>query len=69
MPQTSATGIEANIGLRLLMGMALKLHTPEYSGRFLAQWLASLAKIFVLAMPTHTGIPAHCKTVAFISLP
>ena len=41
--------------------MALKLHTLLNAGCFLAQWLASLAKVLLAPMPTHTGKPVQCK--------
>ena len=35
--------------------------TPESSSsRFLAQWLASLARVLVVPKPAHTGRPVHC---------
>ena len=38
--------------------------TPPEAGSFLAVRLAALASVLVGAMPTETGMPVHCSTVA-----
>ena len=41
--------------------------TPSFL-YFLATWLATLANVFVGAIPTDTGIPVHCLTFALKSI-
>ncbi len=67
-PQTSSTGIRASS--RRWRSMFDKSTTPSvWRCHFFAAWLASLARVFVWAMPTPTVRCVRFRTVALISRP
>ena len=44
-------------------GSSSRQRTPPAAASFFARRLATLASVFVGAIPTETGIPVHCSTV------
>lgn len=67
-PQTSSTGIRASS--RRWRSMFDKSTTPPvWCCHFFAAWLASLARVFVWAMPTPTVRCVRFRAVALISRP
>ena len=59
-PQTSPTTILANSWTSAGSDITVKSQTPSAPAcDFLAQWLASLAKVLLVPKPTHTGKLVH----------
>jgi hypothetical protein len=67
IPQTSPTSIRSRQAC--ISPGSCSIHTPELPGVFLAILLATLARVLVRAIPTHTGIPVQRETVDLILAP
>src|SRR5690606_2489648 len=61
-PQTSLTGIRLS-SFFCRIG-SVKSTTPRVAGYCLAAWFASLARVLLGAIPTHTVMPMCCCIVA-----
>ena len=57
IPQTSFIGVKAN-ALRIFSSESMT-QTPRYPLYFFAKWLATLARVFVSAIPMLTGMPVQ----------
>ena len=68
MPQTSFTSVLRNTQSRLKSSV-ISTTPPVCACSRLAVWLASFARVLVRAIPTPTGIPVQCSTLARTSRP
>ena len=69
-PQTSPTTILANSWTSAGSDITVKSQTPSAPAcDFLAQWLASLAKVLLVPIPTQTASPSQSATRWRISAP